>query len=62
MGLRFRRSVKAGPFRLNFSRSGVSGSVGAGGVRVGRGRRGSYLSLALLGTGLSWLTYRKKRR
>jgi len=62
MGLRFRRSKSFGPFRINLSRSGVSESVGVRGVRVGRNRRGTYLSLALLGTGLSWIGYRKKRR
>lgn len=62
MGFRFRRSMKVGPGRVTLSRRGLSGSVGAGGVRIGRSRRGSYLSLALLGTGLSWLGYRRRRR
>jgi hypothetical protein len=62
MGLRFRRSRRFGPLRVNVSRSGISESVGVRGVRVGRNKRGTYLSLALLGTGLSWIGYRKKRR
>jgi hypothetical protein len=44
------------------SQRGLSGSIVAGGVRVGRSSRGSYLSLALIGTGLSWLGYRRRRR
>ena len=61
MGFRFRRSVKVGPGRVTLSRRGLSGSIGAGGVRIGRSAEG-YLSLALLGTGLSWLGYRRRRR
>jgi hypothetical protein len=34
MGLFFRRSTRVGPFRLNFSRSGVGASVGVKGARV----------------------------
>ena len=62
MGFRFRRSIKVGPGRITLSRRGLSGSIGAGGARVGRSSRGSYLSLALLGTGVSWLGYRRRRR
>ncbi|HID0796012.1 TPA: DUF4236 domain-containing protein [Clostridium botulinum] len=34
MGFRFRKSVKIGPFRINFSKSGVGYSVGSKGYRV----------------------------
>jgi len=34
MGLRFRKSVKFGPVRVNFSKSGVGHSVGGKGFRV----------------------------
>jgi hypothetical protein len=40
----FRRSVKAGPFRFNFSRGGVGVSVGVRGLRLGTGPRGHYIS------------------
>lgn len=49
MGFSWRRSKRFGPFRLSASNRGVSGSVGAGPVRVSR--RG--LSVRLL-RGLSW--------
>ena len=62
MGFRFRRSMKVGPGRVTLSRGGLSGSVGRRGLRIGRSRRGTYLSLGLLGTGLSWLGYRRRRR
>ncbi len=40
MGWYFRRSVKFGPLRLNFSKSGVGYSYGVKGLRVGTGPRG----------------------
>jgi hypothetical protein len=62
MPFRFRRSRNFGPFRVTASKSGLSGSVGAGGARVGRSRRGTWVSLGLLGTGLSWYRrYNRKR-
>ena len=39
----FRKSVSAGPFRFNFSQSGVGISVGVKGFRVGTGPRGHYI-------------------
>jgi len=38
-----RKSVSAGPFRFNFSKSGVGVSVGVKGLRVGAGPRGHYI-------------------
>lgn len=38
-----RKSIKAGPFRFNFSKSGVGVSVGVKGLRVGTGPRGHYV-------------------
>ncbi|NEI82149.1 DUF4236 domain-containing protein [Rhizobium ruizarguesonis] len=38
-----RKSVKAGPFRFNFSQGGIGVSVGAKGLRVGTGPRGHYI-------------------
>ena len=55
MGFRYRKSVNAGPFRLNFSKRGVGYSVGVPGCRVSTyadGRR--YLVLSIPGTGISW--------
>lgn len=55
MGLRFRRSVKLFPgLRLNFSKSGISTSIGGKGATLnfGHGRRS--LSLGIPGTGISY--------
>jgi len=50
---RFRRSVKIAPgVRLNFSRSGVSTTVGVRGFSVNTGRRGTYLNAGIPGTGI----------
>jgi hypothetical protein len=38
-----RKSVKAGPFRFNFSKNSVGVSVGIKGLRVGSGPRGHYI-------------------
>lgn len=57
MGWRFRKSFKAGPFRLNYSSKGVGWSVGAGGVRYTHradGRR--TVTSTIKGTGLSYVT------
>lgn len=54
MGLVFRTSIKAGPFRFNLSGSGVGVSIGVPGFRVGTGPRGNYISMS--GGGF---TYRK---
>lgn len=43
MSLNFRKSIKAGPFRINLSKSGIGVSAGVKGLRVGKGPRGSYL-------------------
>ncbi len=53
--LRFRKSVKIIPgVRLNFSKSGVSTSIGGKGVTVNLGKRGVRSTLSVPGTGLSW--------
>jgi hypothetical protein len=38
-----KKSVSAGPFRFNFSKSGVGVSVGVKGLRIGTGPRGHYI-------------------
>lgn len=48
MGFYLRKSVSVGPFRVNFSSSGVGVSAGIKGLRVGTGPRGNYISV---GTG-----------
>jgi Protein of unknown function (DUF4236) len=43
MGFYFRKSARFGPFRVNFSTSGVGVSVGVPGFRIGTGPRGNYV-------------------
>jgi len=57
MGFSYRKSVRAGPFRINLSKSGVGGSLGTRGVRTTvtpSGRR--YTTFSVPGTGLSYRT------
>lgn len=57
MGLRFRRSVRLFPgVRLNFSRSGLSATVGVRGAGLTLGSRGTYANIGIPGTGLSYRT------
>lgn len=55
MGWFYRRSAKFGPFRLNFSKSGIGVSTGIKGARISTGPRGTYVNL-----GSSGLYYRQK--
>jgi hypothetical protein len=58
MGWDFRRSLKLGPLKLNFSKSGMGYSVGARGFRVGQDAKGrSYTAASIPGTGLYSRTY-----
>lgn len=43
MGFYFRKSVKFGPIRFNFSKSGIGVSAGIKGARVSTGPRGTYV-------------------
>src|SRR5690349_15613097 len=43
MGWYLRKSLRLGPLRINLSKSGVGGSVGVTGLRVGTGPKGPYL-------------------
>jgi hypothetical protein len=54
MPLRFYRRFRAGPFRLNLSKRGVSYSVGTRGLWFTAGRRHIRTSIGLPGTGLYW--------
>lgn len=61
MGWGFRRSLKLGPLKLNFSRSGMGYSVGVRGFRVGKDAKGrSYSAASIPGTGLYNRTYSGK--
>ena len=55
MGFYFRKSVKFGPVRLNFSKSGVGVSAGVKGLRVSTSKRGTYLN-----AGTNGFYYREK--
>ncbi|MFM0031852.1 DUF4236 domain-containing protein [Paraburkholderia madseniana] len=46
MGLSYRKSISAGPFRFNLSGGGIGISVGVPGFRVGTGPRGNYVSIS----------------
>ncbi|MEI5999812.1 DUF4236 domain-containing protein [Paraburkholderia bengalensis] len=46
MGLGYRKSISAGPFRFNLSGSGIGVSVGVPGFRIGTGPRGNYVSIS----------------
>ena len=45
MGFYIRKSIKAGPFRFNLSKSGLGVSAGIPGFRVGTGPRGNYVHM-----------------
>ena len=52
MGYRFRKTVQLFPgVRLNFSRSGISTTIGIPGAGLTIGARGAYANLGLSGTG-----------
>lgn len=56
MGMRFRKSIKAGPFCINFSKSGIGMSFGVKGARVTRTAKGTTRStVSLPGAGLSFV-------
>jgi len=45
VGFYVRKSLKAGPFRFNLSKSGIGVSAGVPGFRVGSGPRGNYVHM-----------------
>jgi len=45
MGFYLRKSVKVGPLRFNFSKSGIGVSAGVRGLRIGTGPRGNYVHM-----------------
>lgn len=63
MGLRFRKSINIGPFRMNISKSGISHSVGIKGFRktkLANGRTRTTISIP--GTGISYVTEERSRK
>lgn len=64
MGFRFRKSAKFGPFRINFSKSGVGYSFGGKGFRVTKKAGGGTRTTASIpGTGISYVKdYGKGRK
>ena len=62
MGLRYRKSVKMGPFRVNFSKSGVGYSVGGKGYRVTKTADGrTRTTMSIPGTGISHVSETKRQ-
>ena len=56
MGFRFRKSLNVGPFRMNFSKSGVGYSVGGKGFRFTKKAGGGYRTTSSIpGTGISFV-------
>jgi hypothetical protein len=55
MSWSYRKSFGSGPFRVNFSKSGISYSVGVKGARVNFGPKGTYVNLSSHG-----ISYRRK--
>ncbi|APC82155.1 hypothetical protein NPD12_3738 (plasmid) [Clostridium botulinum] len=63
MGFRFRKSVKIGPFRINFSKSGVGYSVGSKGYRVTKRADGRIQeTYSVPGTGVSYVKTSKEEK
>lgn len=65
MGIRFHKHVDLGPFRINFSKSGIGTSFGTKGFRVAKTARGSTrVTTSIPGTGISHVseTSRKRKR
>ena len=57
MGFRYRKTFKAGPFRMTVSNKGVSSSVGVKGARVTKRADGKVQTTASIpGTGMSYTT------
>lgn len=63
MGLRFRKSVNLGGFRINFSKSGVGYSFGGKGFRYTKTVRGTArTTISVPGTGFSWVEESGRRK
>ena len=65
MGLRFRKSIKLGGLRINFSKSGIGYSYGVKGLRYTKTANGKDgITASIPGTGISYVeeSARKKRK
>jgi hypothetical protein len=62
MPFRFYRRFRAGPFRMNLSKSGVSYSIGRKGAWLTMGHDRVRASAGLPGTGLGWYEQRRLPR
>lgn len=63
MGFRFRKSVKLGGLRINFSKSGIGYSYGGKGARVTKMANGrTRTTLSVPGTGISYVTETGRRK
>lgn len=61
MSWNFRRTAKIGPIRINASKSGVGGSIGTRGLRVGKDAKGrTYTAASIPRTGIYRRDYLKK--
>ena len=61
MGVRFRKTIGKGPFRMTFSKSGVSVSAGVKGARISRSTSGrSRATVSIPGTGISYVKESRK--
>lgn len=60
MGFRFRKSFKAGPIRVNLSKSGIGYSIGVKGARITKMANGRTRTTASIpGTGISYVSESK---
>jgi hypothetical protein len=58
VGFFFRKSMNAGPVRVNMSKKGAGASFGFPGFRIGISADGrKYLRLSIPGTGIGWTKY-----
>lgn len=63
MGVRYRKSKKVGPFRINFSKSGVGWSVGGKGFRYTKMANGrTRKTYSIPGTGISYVDESKSNK
>ena len=62
MGFRFRKSIKVGGVRVNFSKSGVGYSIGTKGARITKTANGRTRTTAgIPGTGISYVSESRKK-
>ena len=54
MAIRFKKSKKVGPVKLNLSKGGVSVSMGGKAAGVSVGKRGTNTRVSIPGTGISF--------